>query len=196
VSKPAVFFPKEPEEYATKPVPSLAEWRELWATWDAVTRQMIPEAELLSKPIKLRNECIFYLGHIPTFFDIHLARSTDGKPSEPAWFWNIFERGIDPDVEDPTKCHDHSEVPESWPALDVILKHQQAVRDRAEALYASGEAESNSRVARAMWLGFEHEAMHLVCTSRSFKGLANLFAVSENFSSCVQSSARVPTSTK
>jgi hypothetical protein len=50
-----------------KPVPSLSEWRELWASWDAVTRQMIPKEALNSKPIKLRNECIFYLGHIPTF---------------------------------------------------------------------------------------------------------------------------------
>ena len=156
-----MFFPAKPEAYAPKPVPSLAEWQELWSTWDAVTRQMIPEDELLSKPIKLRNECIFYLGHIPTFLDIHLARSTDGGPSDPAFFWKIFERGIDPDVEDPTKCHDHSEVPESWPPLPEILQYQQTVRKRAEALYASGEAESNPRVARAMWLGFEHEAMHL-----------------------------------
>jgi hypothetical protein len=140
---------------------------------------MISETELLSKPINLRNECIFYLGHIPTFFDIHLARSTDGKPSEPAWFWNIFERGIDPDVEDPTKCHDHSQPPEAWPPLEVILQHQQAVRDRAESLYASGEVENNQRVARAMWLGFEHEAMHLVCRASRLEYFANLEAVSQ-----------------
>lgn len=142
-------------------MPSLDEWRELWAAWDAVTLKMIPEEELLSKPIKLRNECIFYLGHIPTFLDIHIARSTDGKPSEPAEFWKIFERGIDPDVDDPTKCHSHSEVPETWPPLKEILKHQQTVHDRTEALYASGETDTNPRVARAMWLAFEHEAMHL-----------------------------------
>jgi formylglycine-generating enzyme required for sulfatase activity len=156
-----VFFPNAPEQYAAKPVPSLAEWRDLWTAWDAVTKQMIPKDALLSKPIDLRNECIFYLGHIPTFFDIHLARSTDGEVSEPAYFREIFERGIDPDVEDPTKCHNHSKTPESWPALEEILQHQETVRKRAEALYASGEAEANARVARAMWIGFEHEAMHL-----------------------------------
>lgn len=122
---------------------------------------MIPESELLSKPIKLRNECIFYLGHIPTFLDIHLARGTDGKPSEPAYFWQIFERGIDPDVEDPTKCHDHSEIPDSWPPLGAILQYQKAVRKRTLSLYDSGEAQRNLRVGRAMWLAFEHEAMHL-----------------------------------
>ena len=142
-------------------MPSLAEWQELWAAWDAVTLKMIPEEELLSKPIKLRNECIFYLGHIPTFLDIHLARATNDKASDPAYFWNIFERGIDPDVEDPTQCHAHSELPAEWPELNVIIKHQQTVRQRAVALYKSKETESNSAVARAMWLGFEHEAMHL-----------------------------------
>jgi hypothetical protein len=156
-----VFFPTKPEDFAAKPVPSLAEWKELWAAWDAVTKQMIPEDELLSKPIKLRNECIFYLGHIPTFLDIHIARATQGKPSEPAYFWKIFERGVDPDVEDPTQCHAHSEIPEEWPSLQIILEFQQTVRGKVDALYTSGQAESSGRVSRALWLGFEHEAMHL-----------------------------------
>jgi hypothetical protein len=161
VSKPTVFFPTKPEEYAAKPVPSLSEWKELWTAWDAVSRSMIPEDELLAKPIKLRNECIFYLGHIPTFLDIHLARATDGSPSEPAYFWKIFERGVDPDVEDPTQCHAHSDIPEEWPPLESILKFQQTVRGKVEALYKSGESDSNGRASRALWLGFEHEAMHL-----------------------------------
>jgi hypothetical protein len=161
VSKPAMFFPTKPEEYAAKPVPSLVEWQELWTAWDAVSKQMIPEEDLLSKPIKLRNECIFYLGHIPTFLDIHIARATDGKPSDPAYFWKIFERGVDPDVEDPTQCHAHSEVPEEWPPLKIILKFQDTVRNKVEALYSSGEAETNGRVSRALWIGFEHEVMHL-----------------------------------
>lgn len=161
VSKPAVFFPTKPEEYAAEPTPTLSEWQELWTAWDAVSRKMIPEEELLSKPIKLRNECIFYLGHIPTFLDIHIARATGGEPSEPAYFWKIFERGIDPDVEDPTKCHAHSEIPEEWPALETIMAFQDSVRSRVGALYSSGEAQSNGRISKALWLAFEHEAMHL-----------------------------------
>ncbi|KAF3003670.1 hypothetical protein E8E13_008496 [Curvularia kusanoi] len=161
VSKPSVFFPTTPHSYAAQPVPSLSEWHELWKAWDAVTLQMIPEDELLSKPINLRNACIFYLGHIPTFLDIHIARATDGKATDPAYFWQIFERGIDPDVDDPEKCHAHSEIPDSWPPLDEILTHQKTIRERVESLYESRAAARNHRVARAMWLGFEHEAMHL-----------------------------------
>jgi formylglycine-generating enzyme required for sulfatase activity len=122
---------------------------------------MIPKGELLSKPIKLRNECIFYLGHIPTFLDIHIARATDGKATEPAYFWKIFERGVDPDVDDPSLCHAHSEVPEEWPPLHTIVQYQETICKKVEALYKSGEAENKGRVSRALWLGFEHEAMHL-----------------------------------
>ena len=113
VTKPAFFFPSKPELYASQPVPSVAEWQELWAAWDAVTQRMVPKDDLLSKPIKLRNVVLFYLGHIPTFMDIHLTRATDGKTTEHASFQRIFERGIDPDVENPEICHDHSQIPDT-----------------------------------------------------------------------------------
>jgi formylglycine-generating enzyme required for sulfatase activity len=133
----------------------------MWNAWDAVTRDMIPDEELRSKPIKLRNECIFYLGHIPTFLDIHLARALDGKPTDPAYYWKIFERGIDPDVDNPDQCHPHSEIPDNWPPLDEMLKYQDTVRDKVKSLYASGTADNNPRVSKGLWIGFEHEAMHL-----------------------------------
>ena len=139
----------------------MAEWEELWTAWDSVTQEMVPRDELLSKPIKLRNAVIFYLGHIPTFLDIHLTRATDGKPNDPASYQRIFERGIDPDVEDPEKCHDHSEIPDAWPPLEEVLKFQDSVRARTRSLYESKSAFEDPRVSRALWLAFEHEAMHL-----------------------------------
>lgn len=161
VSKPHFFFPKNPDQYAVKAVPTLSDWDQMWAAWDAVTLTMIPEEELLSKPIKLRNACIFYLGHIPTFLDIHIARATDGKPTDPSYFWKIFERGIDPDVDNPEKCHDHSEIPDAWPQLNTILEFQEKVRTKVRDLYASGATDEQPRLAKAMWLAFEHEGMHL-----------------------------------
>jgi EasF-like predicted methyltransferase len=161
ISKPFFHLPKKPEQYAADPVPSLSDWRSLWDAWDTVTRSMIPENVLLSKPIKLRNAFFFYLGHIPTFLDIHLSRATGSGPTEPSWFRKIFERGIDPDVDNPERCHDHSEVPDEWPPLEDVLKFQSEVREKTDALYASNTTDTNPRVARAMWIGFEHEAMHL-----------------------------------
>ena len=47
-------------------IPTLEEWDKLWAAWDMVTLQMIPQEMLHQKPIDLRHKCLFYIGHIPT----------------------------------------------------------------------------------------------------------------------------------
>jgi hypothetical protein len=48
-------------------IPTLDEWKNLWALWDAVTLGMIPPTMLHQKPIDLRHKCLFYLGHIPAY---------------------------------------------------------------------------------------------------------------------------------
>ena len=154
-------FPLKPESYAPKPVPSLEEFEQLWSVWDTVTTQMLPKDQLLSKPIDLRNCCIFYLGHIPTFLDIHIAKAIDGQPAEPIDFRRIFERGIDPDVDNPEHCHAHSEIPDSWPPLEEILAFQDGVRNRVRKLYADGLAEKSRKVGRALWIALEHEGTQL-----------------------------------
>lgn len=159
-SKPVISFPLKASQYAGHPVPSLQEWEELWKTWDLVTQQMIPEAELLTKPIKLRNVCLFYLGHIPTFLDLQLAKQTDGALID-AQYPKIFERGIDPDVDNPEQCHNHSEIPDEWPAKDEILVFQDKLRSKVRNYYKTNEAYDDRKIARALWLGFEHEVMHL-----------------------------------
>lgn len=154
-------FPLSPAVYAASPLPSLDDWRSLWTAWDTVTRGMLPDQELTEKPIKLRNACIFYLGHIPTFLDIQLTKTTGHDPTHPATYYGIFERGIDPDVDNPEKCHDHSEVPDEWPPVEDILAYQERVRARLTGLYADGLDVIPRNIGRAIWLGFEHEIMHL-----------------------------------
>lgn len=161
INKPPVQFPTLPEQYASHPVPSLQDFHELWKAWDTVSQDMISEEELLEKPIKLRNACIFYLGHIPAFLDIHLMRATSGAATDPAYYHQIFERGIDPDVDDPEKCHAHSEVPDEYPLIKDMLAYQSRVRKRVLDLFASDKAMQDRKVQRALWLGLEHEIMHL-----------------------------------
>lgn len=160
ITKKKYSLPWLPQEYAPTPVPTWAEWQHLWLLWDTVTRQMIPDEQLLEKPIKLRNACIFYLGHIPTFFDIKLTATTDGIATDPEYYHRIFERGIDPDVENPEQCHAHSELPDQWPPLSDILTYQRRVRERVKGLYDRA-ADADPKVGRCIWLGYEHEAMHL-----------------------------------
>ncbi|KAK6957405.1 Ergothioneine biosynthesis protein 1 [Daldinia eschscholtzii] len=161
LTKPNMTFSPKPSEYARSPVPSLGDFEGLWTTWDIVTRRMLPNEELLDKPIKLRNACIFYLGHIPTFLDIQLTKTTKNPLTEPAFYASIFERGIDPDVDNPEICHQHSEIPDEWPPVEDIIEYQGRVRDRLKSIYSVGLENIPRNVGRAIWVGFEHEIMHL-----------------------------------
>jgi hypothetical protein len=159
LEKQNMTFNTDPAVYAATSVPTLEDWKGLWAVWDVVTQGMIPDEELLEKPIKLRNACIFYLGHIPTFLEIQLNKVTSEPPCEPSYYPRIFERGIDPDVDNPEDCHAHSEVPDEWPPVEEILDYQNRVRTKVQKLYKLQDIPRP--IGRALWIGFEHEIMHL-----------------------------------
>ncbi|OAQ66057.1 hypothetical protein VFPPC_14279 [Pochonia chlamydosporia 170] len=161
LQKANIPFSKAPSLYAPQTLPTLQDWQSLWSTWDIVTKHMLPKQELTEKPIKLRNACIFYLGHIPTFLDIQLTKTTKMPPTDPASYYAIFERGIDPDVDNPEQCHVHSEIPDEWPSVEEITAYQGRVRDRLGKLYKGGVENLPRQVARAIWVGFEHELMHI-----------------------------------
>ncbi|KAJ3969028.1 DUF323 domain-containing protein [Lentinula raphanica] len=156
------------KSYSSSPfgIPSPQEWENLWAAWDNITLRMIPPSMLFQKPIDLRHICLFYLGHIPTFLDIHLSRLLKEPHTEPQGFKDIFERGIDPNVDDPSQCHPHSEVPqrnEDWPSLQSILHFRSRVRARLLKLYHdvdSGTLSLTRKIGRVLFMTFEHEALH------------------------------------
>src|SRR3569833_2640665 len=152
---------RAPAGYANSVLPSVEDWQEVWAAWDTVTRRMLPDQELLDKPIKLRNASIFYLGHIPTFLDIQLTKTTGQSPTEPAWYYSIFERGIDPDVDTPEHCHAHSEIPAEWPPLPGILAYHERVRARLRGLYAEDLMIILLAVARANKNKNKHKQKHM-----------------------------------
>lgn len=147
-------------------IPSLSDWEDTWDAWDFITQRMIPPSMLHEKPIDLRHICLFYLGHIPTFLDIHLSRLLKEPHTKPESFKYIFERGIDPDVDDPNQCHSHSEVPEKeedWPSLTDILGFQSRVRARLSKLYDdlhTGRVSLTRKIGRVLFMTLEHEAMH------------------------------------
>ncbi|TKY90429.1 hypothetical protein EX895_000427 [Sporisorium graminicola] len=147
-------------------LPSLHDWRTHWDAWNCVTLTMIPQDKLHEKPIDLRHICLFYLGHIPAFLDIHVSTYLK-QPHLNDRFSAIFERGIDPHMDDITQCNPHSEVPtneEDWPTLDEIIVYQQGVRRRVEQIYedvARGDLTMNRRLARMLWMTLEHISLHL-----------------------------------
>ncbi|KAJ7690691.1 C-type lectin protein [Mycena rosella] len=147
-------------------IPTVQEWKNLWTAWDLVTLQMIPQEMLHQKPIDLRHKCLFYIGHIPTFLDMLLSKAIGGGATNPH-FWKIFERGIDPHVDDPDHCHNHSEVPErdeEWPTLETIMGFRTDVRARLLRLYEdidSGKQPLTRNIARTLVMTLEHEGFHV-----------------------------------
>ncbi|RKF58925.1 Ergothioneine biosynthesis protein 1 [Erysiphe neolycopersici] len=140
-------------------LPTIQDWRNTWGIWDLITNDLTPENLIHSKSIELRNPFIFYFGHIPTFLDIQISKFKEEPVFQSSNFYEIFERGIDPDVDDPKKCHQHSIIPDSWPSVKDILQYQLKVRAKVHALYETDHIPRN--LARVIWLGFEHELMHI-----------------------------------
>lgn len=68
----------------------------------------------------------------------------------------LFSRGIDPDLDDPSKCHDHPDVPDAWPEWDVVVGYKDGVRDGILKALRDGSLEEWK--ARLI---VEHEAMHV-----------------------------------
>jgi len=93
--------------------------------------------------------------------DMQLVKGTGEPLCEPSYYPKIFERGIDPDVDNPELCHDHSEIPDEWPPLEEILAYAKQVRAKIEKMYSTGSAGSSRKIDRSLFVGFEHEIMHL-----------------------------------
>lgn len=137
-------------------------------------------------------------GHIPTFLQIHLSRALNEPYTEPAAYAQIFERGIDPNCDDPTVVHDHSIVPEKdedWPALSEILDYRDRVRDRLRDVYTSGkldtEGKRSRRLARAIAMvgrcGFTvlfAYLRHRYLSTRHF--ISKLFYSAQTLMSCTE----------
>lgn len=110
--------------------------------------------------------CLFYIGHIPAFLDIMLARNLN-EPHTNEYFSSIFERGIDPHMDDESQCNPHSQIPakaEDWPSLPDLLDYKSKVVQRVDELYKdvfNGDRKLDRRLARLLWLTLEHKALHL-----------------------------------
>ncbi|TPX50113.1 hypothetical protein SeLEV6574_g01073 [Synchytrium endobioticum] len=155
--KPPFFFPRVNVPLMNS-APSMTDWGRLWSLWDTLNG-MISVDNFLDKPIELRHPFIFYFGHLPAFVDIQLSRALNEPCTEPTYYTTIFERGIDPDIEDPSKCHEHSEVPSEWPNPDDIVSYRDRVR--ARVLDLTGDlSKLTKRVKRVLFMCYEHEAMH------------------------------------
>jgi len=137
--------------------------RAVWARTDALFGFVAPEA-ILARPIALRHPFLFYVGHLPAFAWNHVARGVLGRPSFQPYFDEIFDRGIDPDVDDPEQCHPHPEVPDRWPRLQDVIAYRDRVREllieSLPGIEPRAATDVMARGGRVLSMAIEHELMH------------------------------------
>ena len=135
----------------------------VWARTDRIFDLLAPEG-YLAQPIALRHPFIFYVGHLPAFAWNHVGGGMLGQPSLNPAFDELFSRGIDPDADDPTRCHAHPDVPDTWPTLPEVLAYRDrvraALRESVEAVSARADREPMARNGRVFTMLIEHELMH------------------------------------
>jgi ergothioneine biosynthesis protein EgtB len=136
---------------------------EAWARTDRIFEILAP-GSWLAQPIALRHPFIFYLGHLPAFAWNHVGGELLGRPAFNPGFDELFSRGIDPDVDDPTHCHDHPDVPATWPAVPEVLAYRDRVRaallDAGAAVADRAATHLMAREGRVFAMIAEHELMH------------------------------------
>src|SRR5260370_11707772 len=101
-----------------------------WARTDRIFELVSPGA-FLARPIALRHPFVFYVGHLPAFAWNHICAGALGRPSLNPAYDELFSRGIDPDVDAPSLCPEHPEIPDRWPALPVLLAHRRPLPSAA-----------------------------------------------------------------
>ncbi len=124
--------------------------------WTKKLFNALSEEALYSRPIALRQPCIFYLGHLPAFAWNQIFRGVMKRASFSESFDCLFERGIDPD--------DLSSLMDSkleWPRLDQVINYGQRVEGELVGLLNSNEYFENKRLEQALQMVLEHYLMHI-----------------------------------
>lgn len=120
-----------PAAQSSSPSAAPARLRAAYAAADALLEGEVGGKGALEQPILLRRPFVFYLGHLPAFARNTARRAGAALPSH--HFDDLFERGIDPDVEDPTKCHKNPGAPSAWPSWKAVVSYRDQVRSELAA---------------------------------------------------------------
>lgn len=117
---------------------------------------ILRRAAWYERPISLRHQNIFYLGHLPAFAWNQVFKEVLGRKSIKPEFDLLFERGIDPDD---TKLADHVLI--DWPALNDIAAYRAWVESQIANLLINEDLTCNSSLRRALEMTLEHYLMHV-----------------------------------
>jgi formylglycine-generating enzyme required for sulfatase activity len=139
--------------------------QQLTLGWQFVDQifQLLKEESLYQRPIQLRHPFVFYLGHLPSFMHNQVCNYIlKENESFSPYFDEIFERGIDPIVENPSQCHKHSTVPTQWPEINAVKEYKTKAREIVLSNVAKllTKNEMMAQKGRVLSMVVEHDLMH------------------------------------
>jgi len=117
-------------------------------------------AAMTERPLPLRLPFQFYLGHLPVFSYVTLARRALGLPAIDEHFERLFCRGIDPND------HDEAELlqPSDWPDIETVFAYGRRADAVIDTLLAEAQIVDASHPmligGEAVYTILEHEEMH------------------------------------
>jgi len=151
-------------------VPIAEALRRCWRDTDALFSHIL---DWTAQPIGLRHPFAFYYGHVAAFAKLKILSAGTDSTMQPTSMDIMFSRGIDPNVLDPSKCHDHPLIPTAWPSKSELEGYVSAVRARLLAAVGimprcSPTAPRNNNAddqkfppdMHAVVMCLEHERMH------------------------------------
>lgn len=120
--------------------------------------RLVRSEALYDRPIPERHRIVFYIGHLEAFDWNLLQTVLGGLKTFDASLDQLFAFGIDPvDGKLP------SDRPEDWPALDVVYRYQQKVRESLDQALEEARFShwaSDQRPDLLMNVAVEHRLMH------------------------------------
>lgn len=155
-----------PSKQTVDPSKILSNLKEGWNLVDLLFRSVLTANAMIQKPIELRHPFIFYVGHLTAFEKNQIFKNLLNKTSETEYFDDLFERGIDPLVDDPTICHKHSaDINQSvWPSLEELTNYQENTRRMIENSFSEVALKKHdlmAQKARVFKVVNEHTFMHV-----------------------------------
>lgn len=155
-----------PSKQTLDPSRILSFLKEGWNLADLLFGSVLKADGMMQRPIDLRHPFIFYVGHLTAFEKNQIFKAILNKTSETEDFDNLFARGIDPLVDDPTVCHKHSaDINHSvWPSFEELMNYQDNTRRMIENSFSEVELKKHDLMAqkgRVFKMVNEHTLMHV-----------------------------------
>lgn len=146
-------------------------FHDVWNRTDRLFLLVRSTDDYYKQPIKLRLPLIFYLGHLPCFSWLQIRNLNKVNDSIDKIYDQIFERGVDPEVETGIVKHGHSSQFSTdskneenyWRSFSVtsVLDYKTKVRAKLINILTSANLDFNDiQTLNILNIALEHEMLH------------------------------------